>query len=144
MNEYISKLCSILNIAEPAISYDSSFFLSDTMMACCDISSRTIYLRHSNQNQNPDPDTMFAIAHELRHLWQSTVKPQVIKQYRPVSELSILDYNLQLAELDANAFAGLVMISFFSLKPMFNNVPDKVKELIYQRMKLLSSNLYII
>lgn len=112
------------------------------MMACCDISSRTIYLRHSNQN--PDPDTMFAIAHELRHLWQSAVKPQVIKQYRPVSELSILDYNLQLAELDANAFAGLVMISFFSLKPMFNNVPDKVKELIYQRMKLLSSNLYII
>lgn len=50
-------------------------------------------------------------------------------------------YNLQIAELDANAFAGLIMINFFNLKPLFEGVPKSVKVKIYERMEFLK-NIY--
>lgn len=44
-----------------------------------------------------------------------------------------------MAELDANAFAGLVMIEFFHLKPLFEGVPDSVKSKIFERMEYLKT-----
>lgn len=139
IQEFIFEICDMLNIKEPSISYDTSNFPTDTMMAQCDPSGDTIYLKRYD---TPNPDQLFSVAHELRHIWQMiNDKPFYFSTYKPVNLLdSIEEYNLQIAELDANAFAGLVMIKFFHLKPLFEGLPDSVKTKIYERMDYLKAN----
>lgn len=67
IKEYISDICNILNISIPSVSYDTSNFPTNTMMAQCSSDGSTIYLKKYNK---PNPDQLFSIAHELRHIWQ--------------------------------------------------------------------------
>lgn len=67
IQEFVSTICEILNICIPFISYDTSNFQSDTMMAQCSQDGSTIYLKKYDK---PNPDQLFSIAHELRHIWQ--------------------------------------------------------------------------
>ncbi len=62
--------------------------------------------------------------------------------YKPVDLcISVEEYNLQTAELDANAFAGIVMVDFFHLKPLFEGLSDPVKAKIHKRMEEIASTL---
>lgn len=62
--------------------------------------------------------------------------------YKPIDLCNNIEtYNLQLAELDANAFGCLIMISFFQRKPLFNGLPDSVKSKIYKRMEYLTTTI---
>lgn len=138
IENFILNLCSLLNIKCPSISFDTSNFPSDTTMAQCNPSGDTIYLK---KYDNPNPDQLFSIAHELRHIWQmKTNKELFFSNYKPVNVLSVEAYNLQIAEIDANAFAGIVMIDIFHLKPMFKDIPESVKSKIYDRMKYIADN----
>lgn len=134
LNSYISEVCSILNIPAPSISFDISNFTSETMMAQIDSEGKTIYIRKFD---NPHPDQFFAIAHELRHKWQmQTAKDRYFSDYLPRERFSSAEeYNLQPAELDANAFAGIIMEEFFNLKPLFQGLSNKIKARIYNRME---------
>ena len=67
MKEYITDICELLNIPIPSILYDTSHFTTQTTMAQCELTSNTIYL---SKIDTPNPDYLFSIAHELRHLWQ--------------------------------------------------------------------------
>lgn len=67
IQKFITDICDILNIPEPSISFNTSNFPTDTMMAQYNPSGDTIYLRKYNK---PNPDQLFSIAHELRHIWQ--------------------------------------------------------------------------
>lgn len=140
IHDFISEICDILNISVPSISFDTSKFQSDTMMAQIDSSGTTIYLKAYDK---PNPDQFFSIAHELRHRWQMlSDKEFYFSDYKP-RELcaSVEEYNLQIAEIDAHAFAGLIMIDFFNLKPLFKGLPDSVKSKIYKRMEDLKATL---
>ena len=138
INDFITEVCSILNINKPSVSYDTSHFATDTMMAQCDLSGDTIYLKKKDK---PNPDYLFAIAHELRHVWQLTSdKDLYFSNYKPVDMLGNEKYNNQLAEIDANAFAGLVMINFFHLKPLWHGLSDNNIKLIKERMELISQS----
>lgn len=134
INEFIDDICDMLNIAVPVVSFDTSGFTTATMMAQCSPTGDKIYL---NKYDKPNPDQLFAVAHELRHVWQiKNDEPMYFSKYKPVELCSsIEEYNLQAAELDANAFAGLVMINFFGLTPLFNGVPDSVKSEIRKHME---------
>lgn len=125
IQEYIADICKLLRIKEPSISYDTSNFTTDTMMAQCDSRGTTIYL---NKIEKPNPDYMFAIAHELRHVWQiKTNKHLYFSSYKPVNLCSsIEEYNLQLAEVDANAFAAIIIIDWFHLHPQWNGLSENV------------------
>ena len=62
-----------------------------------------------------------------------------LSDYKPIDLIAdIEEYNLQIAEVDANAFAGLVMIDFFHLKPLYEGIPEKVKIKIFERMEQIS------
>lgn len=137
IDEYISEVCGILGITAPKVSNDTSNFRSKTMMAQCSSNGETIYIAKADKST---PDYMFAIAHELRHVWQIRTNPDLyLNDYKPVGELSVEDYNNQLAELDANAFGAIIMANLFGVKPLWNNlsqntidninaiVPDVVK-----------------
>lgn len=138
IHDFINDVCNILNISVPEISFDTSNFASDTMMAQIDSSGNTMYLKKFDK---PNPDQFFSIAHELRHRWQiQTDKEWYFSDYKP-RELcaSTEEYNLQFAEIDAHAFAGIVMQEIFRLKPLFQGLSDVVKDKIYNRIKQIKS-----
>ena len=86
---------------------------------------------------------LFAIAHELRHVWQiRTDSARWLDGYQPREECENKEaYNLQPAEIDANAFGGVVMVDLFGLFPRFDGVPESVKWHIYARMEELKGEL---
>lgn len=65
VEEFIKDVCEILCIPVPSVSFDISRFLTDTMMAQCSPDGAVIYLK---KREKPDPDYLFAVAHELRHV----------------------------------------------------------------------------
>ena len=138
IHDFINDICNILNISVPRISFDTSNFQSETMMAQIDSEGTTIYLRQADK---PNPDQFFSIAHELRHRWQiQTDKEWFFSDYKPRELCSTTEeYNLQFAEIDAHAFAGIIMEEFFHLKPLFQGLSNNVKAKIYSRMEYLKT-----
>lgn len=136
--DFISNICDILNIPKPSVSFDTSNFPTDTMMAQVNPSGDTIYLKRYD---NPNPDQLFAIAHELRHIWQIQNDEHLyLSTYKPIDLCaSVEEYNLQIAELDAHAFGSFVMIVFFHTMPLFEGLSDSVKSKIYDRMEYLKT-----
>lgn len=135
IRNYVKDICSLLKITVPVISYDTSNFPTDTMMAQCSPDGTIVYIKKYDRL---NPDQFFAIAHELRHIWQMKNEPTFLSDYKPVKLCnSVEEYNLQMAELDANAFAGIVMNELFHLKPLFNAVPESVKSKILERMETI-------
>lgn len=133
---FIDDVCGQLKIDVPVVSFETSHFPTKTTMALCSQDSSTIYLKKSRR---ATPDYLFAIAHELRHIWQIRNDYDLyFSKYRPADQCASLEeYNLQAAELDANAFAWLVMEDSFHLTPLFHGVPESVKSKISERMEQL-------
>lgn len=73
-------------------------------------------------------DAYFAICHELRHVYQIKYNDQIFEKYvEKDTGISTEHYNLQEAEIDANAFGSLYMQVNFGVKPLFLGYSDKVK-----------------
>lgn len=131
LKSYINDVCEILKIKAPELVQDSSKFESETMMAQVELNKRILYIKPFN---TINYDILFAVAHELRHLWQSEKHPEMLKNYKQVNEFeSVYNYNRQEAEMDANAFGTAVMNDFFKVKPLFINFGEDLKQEIYKR-----------
>lgn len=50
---------------------------------------------------------------------------------------SVEEYNLQTAEVDANAFGSIIMTEFFGMKPLFQGLSDKVKDEIAKQIQYI-------
>jgi Zn-dependent peptidase ImmA (M78 family) len=133
INDFIKNVCDTLKIPVPNVSYDTSCFLTKTTMAQYNSSENTIFLKKSDKI---NPDLLFSIAHELRHVWQyQTNEEFFFKSYKSSNLCSSVEsFNLQIAEIDANAFAGLVMIEVFHLKPLYQGLSENIKDKIQARM----------
>ena len=134
--KFITEICNLLDIPVPSISYDTSHFPTETTMAQCELTSNTIYL---NKLDKLNPDYLFAIAHELRHIFQYQDNEQFyLSNYKTSNECSsIEEYNLQIAEIDANAFAAIVMVEYFHMQPQWNGLSDKVIRAINARINII-------
>lgn len=133
IEKFITDICELLEIEVPKISYDTSHFVTKTTLAQCEPTANTIYL---NKVDKPNPDYVFSIAHELRHIYQyQTDEKFYLSGYKPSSECSsVEEYNLQLAEVDANAFAAIIMIDCFHLQPQWNGLTNEVIKSINNRI----------
>ena len=140
IEEYITDICKLLNINKPSISYDNSNFTTDTMMAQCDVINNVIYL---NNLDKLNPDYFLSIAHELRHIYQyQKYKDFYMSDYKTSDQCSsIEEYNLQIAEIDANAFASIVMTDCFHVQPQWKGMSYKVINAINNRINVLSHEL---
>ena len=135
---YINEICEILQIEIPNISTESSKFLSETMMALYIPGEDILYIKQSEFT----PDSAFAIAHELRHIWQwKNNRTHYFDDYKDRNELSVEEYNMQIAEIDANAFGTIVMADCFHLKPMFNGLSDEVIAAINKQIDIIAKDL---
>ena len=132
INKFIEYTCKVLQIKPPIISYNESNFPTASMKAYYDSTQKTIFLRKFD---SLNPDILFAVAHEIRHIWQlKTNEKFYFANYKQNSKESLEDYNLQIAEIDAHAFAALLMMNNFGIKPLFNGLPDTVKSKIDERI----------
>ena len=136
IEEYITEICELLDIPAPSISYDVSHFSTETTMAQCELTNNIIHL---NKIDKPTPDYLFAIAHELRHIFQYQDDEQFyLSNYKTSDNCSsIEEYNLQIAEVDANAFASIVMVEYFHMQPQWNGLSDKVIRAINDRINTI-------
>ena len=82
-------------------------------------------------------DALFATCHELRHVYQAIHYPDMFKSYQELGTLDSEIYNLQEAEIDANAYASLFIELHFGMSPLFNGYPAKVKAAIEKRKSKL-------
>ena len=81
----------------------------------------------------------FAISHELRHVYQLKYNYQIFEKYvEKDTGISTEDYNLQEAEIDANAFGSLYMQVNFGVKPLFLGYSDKVKGKIDKQIEKIA------
>lgn len=128
IEDYVIDVCELLGITAPQLLFTDKF-KTPTMLAS--LEPDCLKLKQTNNFY----DLCFAIAHELRHKWQiETDYDYYFSNYKDSTELDIIDYNMQIAELDANAFATLIMNDFFQVKPLFNNMTESVKTAINQRI----------
>lgn len=136
IEEFITDICELLDITVPSISYDISHFPTKTTMAQCELTNNIIYL---NKLDKLNPDYLFAIAHELRHIFQyQNDEKFYLSNYKTSDNCSsIEEYNLQIAEVDANAFASIIMVEYFKLQPQWNGLSDKVIHAINDRINII-------
>lgn len=134
---FIKEVSEILQIPAPEISFDTSMFPTETTLAQCeiDVNDPDGCIIHLRKCDKPNPDQLFAIAHELRHIWQFR-QGLYLPEYKERNECeSVEEYNLQLAEIDANAFGAIIMNDFFGMKPLFQGLSETVKEEIAKQIK---------
>ena len=135
IEKFIELVAEDLGIGIPEIRYKVKL-QTDTMLAMADIKNGTLYIK---KNLSEELDSFFVIAHEMRHLWQSKEDPDYFfDRYKPSSVLKdIEEYNLQIAELDANAYAVTIMEDFFNATPQFNGLSASLKTKIYHMASLM-------
>lgn len=139
IEKYITDICNILHIEKPSVSYDVSHFLTDTMVAQCSPTSNTIFIK---KKVKPDPDYLFSIAHELRHLWQFEIDEEYfLSDYQTIEDIGVEKYNNQLAEIDAHAFASIIMVDFFHLQPLYHGLSDNTISLIKKRIEEIANQI---
>ena len=90
IEKFITDICELLDITVPSISYDISHFPTKTTMAQCELTNNVIYL---NKLDKPNPDYLFSIAHELRHIYQyQTDEKFYLSRYKSSNKCSFYDY----------------------------------------------------
>lgn len=131
MEDFINQLAALLDIPAPGIEYNYKF-KSKTQLAGADPDGWTIALSAAAEG----PDLYFAVAHEIRHLWQRK-NGWTFSGYKENTGDGLTEYNRQPEEVDANAFSALVMRSAFRLDPRFDGMDEDTKRMITDRRKEL-------
>lgn len=127
-SEFIEIVCSNLKITKPIVE-EVLFLHTPTQLAEYVPSDNILKYRPGKIPL----DTMFSIAHELRHIWQMKNCPEIFQNYINSTDTDIEQYNLQGAEIDANAYAMVIMESGFGITPQFKGLSEKVKNKILLR-----------
>lgn len=131
--DYIAK--GILDIDTPEWIEVGELDTS-TQIAAADIEKNVIYTKKGTDEKM----LFFAIAHELRHLWQKEHKNEMIKQFNE-EKMDINKYNDQEAEIDANAFATAIMVLMFGIRPLFKTLGEETREKIYAQTEIIMNEL---
>ena len=130
IKEYIRIICKDLGISVPNVRFTKSFKGSDTRLAEYDSHSNILMLSSRYENVL---DLYFCVAHELRHKYQLDKDIYDFSSYVTSSTVDIKTYNMQEIELDANAYAYVIMANVFGVEPLFNGLDEDVKKKIIRR-----------
>lgn len=110
--------CSFLSVPLPSVRIaEPSEFA--TVTTKCAVSSTGDELLINKQFAESNADTIFlwlTLSHECRHIWQ-VFNANMFNDYKPSSNLSNRDYNAQMEEVDAWAWAVVVVGNRFGVRP---------------------------
>ena len=132
--------CKMLSVEKPKIKYlNSTNFLSPTTQSAIseDFSSLGI-----NTDINFSMlDLWFVISHEIRHLWQKNNK-MYLSDYISANKLETKKYNEQEAEIDAHAWAIVVITNLFGMRPTLEvNLGTEIWQKILDRAEKISDEM---
>lgn len=143
--EFIKEVCEDLCISIPdSIVTDDKKFNQGTQLATFAYENEKSILYLRTKYEYGDVDMAFAIAYELRHKYQIDTHVFDFDNYKTSDKLSIREYNLQSEEVDANAYAYIVLLDFFKLKVDFKLLlkDDAVADVIMKRVDVIIENEY--
>lgn len=133
LNEWIGEITDVLNIGGVNIEYADTL-PTDTMMTAYVPSDQVVYVK---KGLNSFLDIVFAITHELRHVYQH--RKGLLHSYKVRENIDVESYNNQELEVDAHAFALLMIERYLGVTP---DSPQLNTKEILQRKKELQ-NIYI-
>ena len=130
--QFVKLICNDLKIKKPKVEFGK--LQTNTMLASYNYKKDIITIKKDYEDIR---DLYFSIAHELRHKYQVDRKIFDFDDYKLSDNIDLKNYNLQPQEIDANAYAALIMMSLFSVKPLFKGLDDDVKKEINKRIDKL-------
>lgn len=132
--------CKMLSVKKPEVNYlNSTNFLSPTTQAA--ISEDFSSLGINTDIDFSVLDIWFVISHEIRHLWQSKNK-LYLSDYNSVNKLETKKYNEQNAEIDAHAWAIVVVTNLFGMRPTLEvNLGKEIWQKISDRAEKISDEM---
>lgn len=137
INEAIAYNCQLLNIAPPVFELvPGSKLATPTTMAALTRGGK--YLAINKDFPLSGHDIWFTISHEMRHKWQLDTGFNLDGYFRSNAG-NVVDYNSQAAEIDAHAWAVIVMANALHLRPMLREaLGGEVWAAIERRIKEIS------
>ena len=144
--EVIDYSANVLYIAPPWIEYQPAYtFYTPTMRAAFNPKSGLIYVNETYIDTYLDDENRFDLwldfSHETRHAWQYYVGMPDADKYITRSNANLADYNSQKLEVDAWAWASLVVQHKFNVRPLLSTLfgGDIDKLVIKQERKILET-----
>lgn len=116
-SEFIEIVCSNLKITKPIVE-EVLFLHTPTQLA---------------EYVPADNVLKYRIGKIPLDIWQAENCPEIFRDYVNSTEINADQYNLQNAEIDANAYAMVIMESGFGITPQFKGLSEKVKKKISLR-----------
>ncbi len=137
INGYIRTLCNMLQLPMPQVFYNDHE-LAVEIHAKLTTDGKRLFLR---KLKTPSLDQLFAAASELRRAWQrKTDEPLYFGEYKSREELSLREFATQPSEVDANAFAAVIVSAFFGVEPVFDDLPGAARSKIDRRCEEIRKN----
>ena len=130
-SEFKKLLEEILKIKPISVKEDS-----ENLLGFFTPSERTIHIK----NDLSDKDYIFVLSHEMRHVYQEE-KGLIKQDYKKRNETTLSDYNKQENEIDANAFAMVILFNVQGIVPSFENLDQAAITKIKARAKEIKKEL---
>lgn len=130
---FVKLICEDLSIVPPIVKYDNKKFNSNTQLATLVVEKNGRKILYLRKKYNDVVTMMVCIAHELRHKYQIDNSLFDTSAYQTSTVLSNRDYNLQDVEIDANAYAYVIMYDNFGIDVKFNGLDRDIVQRIKKR-----------
>ena len=130
---FVKLICEDLSIVPPIVKYDNKKFNNNTQLATLVVEKNGRKILYLRKKYNDVVTMMVCIAHELRHKYQIDNSLFDTSAYQTSTVLSNRDYNLQDVEIDAYAYAYVIMYDNFGIDVKFNGLGRDIEQRIKKR-----------
>lgn len=145
IDEIIQYNCSLLNINCPKVSIANDAEFTRTQIKCAITpDGHNLLIKQQFNDTADERDWWLMLSHECRHIWQATRKADLLRDYQQSADLSLQDYNAQPAEIDAWAWAVMVVSDKLGVRPTLERIvgAELWQDILSRDRKLLMSRLF--
>lgn len=131
---YFHFITELLDIGFISLKYDTNSEMkkmgSESTLALYNRREKQVHIVKKDKYSLED---IYVVTHELRHAWQDYTDPEYYfgDYYDPA--LSEHTYNISKAEIDANAFATVIIYKVIGVKPTREYHKDKQAQELYDK-----------
>lgn len=126
-----------LSIRPPRIHISAPCeLMTDTTLAAMSADGRRLAIKSTITDERT---IWFAVSHEMRHAWQIKHSTD-FSSYKTANESGKLEYNSQEAEIDAHAWACIVINNVFKLQPMLDSLGKELADMVANRSEEIILN----